>query len=457
MKCIVKKAFLPAYVKKSFYYDGFCVGNSDVSNILGSSKSKNCVCLDGMLSTGAGMEEYTTYDGYVIPMSSINKEIKQVASYRYRRNGYVFGEKILFLTTDNHFYIYESAATEEEYVTQCGVRTKFAFGMDANSEVYTLICGSVGVWYYDENGTLKQVSKNASCGICLWCADRLFFVNLPYALSYTKPCEPTVAAKTAGECGKIEIPSALGKIVGLGALKDFLYVFTEQGILRMRVRDGAENFSFEEVGYNGGKIFYDGVASGSGSILFMATDGLYLFDGRKAEKICRNLSIAPSRENQSISGLYADGFFYMQYVEEGGEIKRICVSSDGKTAYFAFAVEGLSDGGGKGLFIWDQAVKMISKDGDLPSGEAYTFESKELSLGSEKKKTLKTLTLYGEGECVLKIITDGKEKSFDARFEKGVAVLPVRCSGEKFILSFTLKKGAKIKGAKADVVALKRT
>jgi hypothetical protein len=133
----------------------------------------------------------------------------------------------------------------------------------------------------------------------------------------------------------------------------------------------------------------------------------------------------------------------------------LCLSADGKHGYFAFAVEGLSDGLGKGLFVHQHAVKTISSDGDLPSGEGYTFVGKPLDFGSNRRKTLKSLRVFGDGEGVVKVQTEGKQKSVCVHFENGVAVLPIGMRGEWFSLAFELKKGSKIAGVQADVIFLK--
>ena len=444
------------YVKSRFEYDGLRFGGEKNSNFLDGAECKNCLCENGVLSTGAGLEDYVTYDGNTVSVSSIKRPLKEVKSFRVHRRGYEFGEKMLLMTTNSIVYVYDPDSDDVQRLTQFGTRTKTVFGMDADNEVYAFFCGPVGVWSYDENGTLNEMTENANCGIACWYADRLFFVQQPYAISFTPPCEPLNVQAVTGESGKMEVPSEFGEIVGFGALKDFLYVFTAQGILRMRVRDGVENFALEEVGYDGGKIFYDSVISGSGHILFLASDGLYLFDGHKAEKVCSELEIRPMRENQEVSGVYTDGFFYMQYVDVSGEVKRVCLSSDGKTAYFAFAADALSDGGGKGFCVQDNMVKMLSRNGDLPKNEKYYFRSKNLAFGSEKRKTLTKLTIYGEKSCKVSVTADGVEKVFSVVFENGVASVPVRMVGRSFSLTFTLEKSGKIRRVAADVVALKR-
>ncbi len=458
MSAGVKKKTPLAYVTKRVFYDGFSIGKADGEkgkNFLSASLSKNCVCKDGVLSRGVGFQEYTTSGGCEVPLSTLSKEVKQIAPFRFHRGGYSFGESVLVLTKDNNLLIYEENGTELEYIGKCGADTRITFGIDDQNAVYALICCATGVWSYDKNKTLKQVSSNSSCGICLWYADRLFFVQLPYAISYTKPCLPT-DAKASTESGKIEIPGSFGKIVGLGALKGFLYVFAERGILRMNVRDGAENFAFTEVGYDGGRIFHNAVISGSGHILFLADDGVYLFDGAKAERICLDLAVKPLKDNQEAYGIFADGVFHMQYTDEYGEKKRICVSSDGATAYFAFVADALSDGGGKGLFVQNKTLKMLSDGGKLPSGESYSFVSKTLFFGLDKKKTLKRLTVYGKGDCVVKVTSGGKEKSFEMRLQNGSASVSVGLMGDAFTLSFVLDKETVLTGVTANVVALKR-
>ena len=430
-------------------------GKAESGRVLGSKESKNCVCIDGVLTTGFGMADYRTRDALLASMSALNTKIKQVLPFLYRGNGYTFGENMLVLTQDSYLYKYVPATGLFTSLGKCGSSTKMTLAMDSNNEIYAMICGNAGVWQYNRSGELVKVSDNASCGLCVWYADRLFFVDEPYALSYTAACEPTKAKKTAAECGKIEIASALGRIVALAALKNYLYVFMKRGILRMHVKDGAENFSIEEVGYDGGDIFFDGAVSGSGHILFLAADGVYLFDGSKAKRVCENMSIEPKREGQECSGVFADGYFHLQYLDKSGEKKRLCLSSDGKSGHFAFAVEGLSDGLGKGLFVYQHSVKNISMDGTLPSGEGYTFVSEPLSFGSNKRKTLKSLRLFGKGECVVQVQTENKQKSYSVCFEDGVAMLPIGMRGEQFSLAFELQKGSKITGVQADVICLK--
>lgn len=452
-----KKLFSLAYVKKQFVFDKFCVGDSDDRQTLAAQNSKNCRCVDGVLTTGAGMIDYLTRTAYTVPTSEMKEKIKQIQPVPLKMAGYTFDERVLLLTENNKLYLYESEATSLTSLGQVGVKTKIALAMDLYNQVYAMVCGAAGVWSYGYTGQLNMVTENASCGICLWYADRLFFVDEPYALSYTAAGEPTVAEPQAAECGKIEIATAFGRIVGLGYVKDFMYIFLARGILRIRVKDGVENFALEEVPYGGGEIFYDGVISGGGRILFLARDGLYLFDGLKIEKVCRNMGVFPRAENQASGGVYADGYFYMQYTDTKGEKKRICVASDGKSGYFSFAVEGLSDGLGKGLFVYDKDIKEIAANGDLPAFEEYGFVSKPLDFDGEERKTLKTLRLYGAGSCTVTVATEGWEKKYSVDFENGKAVLPIGKLGKRFMLSFKLQKGGKISRVKADVVFLKNT
>ena len=167
------------------------------------------------------------------------------------------------------------------------------------------------------------------------------------------------------------------------------------------------------------------------------------------------MAITP-RENSAYRCVAFENGFILRYQDKSGESRSAVLNKDGKSGYFIFDAVGLNGFDGKAFCDSEGYIQTFSADGDLPATASYYFLSRYLDFGEVKPKTLRSLTLDGNGSFTLNVIEAGTKKTFAVDLSNGRKTLPVMMNGERFQLEFLLNKGAALKKVIADVECLKR-
>ncbi len=275
----------------------------------------------------------------------------------------------------------------------------------------------------------------------------------PQKLIYSAVLNSVDFTETEKDSGWIDLGSDGGLVVGLIPFGEYLYIFRENGIWRLKSNGATPDFEIKKVPYGEGRIFRGSIAACGDNIFFYAANGLIKFDGENYERVCADMTILPNLSSPSFCGSYAEGKYHLQYVDTEGVNRSLTVASDGKSAYFAFYKHGLYEFHGNSLFIQGLSVSRLSKKGNLPSGQKYYFQT-VTGFGISGRKTLKNIRLKGCGNCVLTVGNGKESKAFSCNLTDGLSAFDVRLKGESFSVSMELLKGAEIDSLTAELYAL---
>ncbi|MCL2821647.1 MAG: hypothetical protein FWD86_00395 [Firmicutes bacterium] len=121
--------------------------------------------------------------------------------------------------------------------------------------------------------------------------DRLFVTDIDGEnLRFSTDLDPTNWTKSLSEGGYIKMVDDRGRIGNLVSFLNHLYIFRENGISRLSNFADQSTFSLTNLFVSSGKIFFDSVALIGDRIVFLASDGLYLFDGFSTKRVLTNLT-----------------------------------------------------------------------------------------------------------------------------------------------------------------------
>ena len=448
----MKEVLKPNAEEKEFVFSKFCCVETGQKDVLESAKSENCNCERGVLATGIGLKLYENEEGNAYPLPADFSDMQKVAYFW--KDGALYGEKAVFLQGNNDFYIYDTATNSAEKVLNFTSEMQAIDFVGVDFQVKKILYGAGGVWTYDSvNGAVKILDEQA-CNACV-CKDRLFLLMNSQQIVYSAPGNATDFSESTSDSGRFLWLPKRGKAVGMAVLEDSVYIFAESGVMCLHVTGSAKEFTFEEVSYTGGDILKGSVAVSDGKLCFLATDGVYLLDGKSVKKAYEDLAVTP-RENSACRCVPFESGFILQYTDTLGVSRTAVLNKDGKSGYFIFNAVGLNGFEGKAFCENDGYIQTFSADGSLPANENYYFLSRHLDFGDVKAKTLRSLTIDGFGSLTLKVIGERTRETFLVDLSSGRSSLPVMMNGGRFQLEFFLNQGAVVKKVIADVERLKR-
>lgn len=137
----------------------------------------------------------------------------------------------------------------------------------------------------------------------------------------------------------IDERGSLNRVISYGG---YVYVFRDYGISRITAFGAQTEFSVSNLFVSSGRIYPGSVALCGDTVLFLAEDGLYAFDGVSTVKMLKNLDGLFKNGERSCS-YYADGKYYLAFAREETDGKIGCET--GAYVNNALLVLDLSSGG----------------------------------------------------------------------------------------------------------------
>lgn len=109
-------------------------------------------------------------------------------------------------------------------------------------------------------------------------------------LKFSDDLDPTNWSESLADAGFISMADNRGKLLKVVSFNDYLYVFREQGITRVYANTAlTSSFYVNHLYVSGGRILGETVALVGGQVMFLATDGFYIFDGSDVRKCLDNI------------------------------------------------------------------------------------------------------------------------------------------------------------------------
>ena len=129
---------------------------------------------------------------------------------------------------------------------------------------------------------------------------------------FSDDLDPTNWSLSLTEAGFIDMQDERGALKKVISFNDYVYVFRDYGIARISAYGDQTNFSVAQLFISSGKIYTNTVVLCGDVVFFLASDGLYRFDGLNCTKILD--SIAPGFsgvDNSNAEATYFENNYYL--------------------------------------------------------------------------------------------------------------------------------------------------
>ncbi len=248
------------------------------------------------LSSGALRAGYgTEYCDYV-PQRAIRYWIYRF--YSEEVGGYI--EQYLFQTSNGLIQMYDPIKGRTIFLSGKQFPPVTAFTYRLNS-VDTLFFSGKGQKLSSWNGiTLATHEASPSISSMALHYERLFVTSEdePTRVYFSDDLDPTNWDIGAGKAGFIELLDERGYLNKVVSFGSYLYIFRDHGISRITAFGDEREFAVVNLFVTAGRIFPTTIATCGSVIVFLASDGMYIFDGYECKRVLSVLDglIAPDDE-----------------------------------------------------------------------------------------------------------------------------------------------------------------
>ncbi|MBQ8885813.1 MAG: hypothetical protein IJY62_05555 [Clostridia bacterium] len=442
------------YKRFSFLQEG---AEGERKKTLYGVSGENCNVAEGGIKPFLGVREYPI-DGKVVAAFADGSEgVAKMASAFYTDKAGNARERVIYVSRRGTVFWCDtnnSAYTVENESFPDGVN--ILPWTDASGKEQLIFCGKSGAYLFDcvERFSPLYIGEDgASAAACVF-HDRLFFASKGCKLRFCAPLAPTVWEADSHESGALSLSREWGEIVGLAALKERLYVFFARGIARLDARGAAKDFVLERLSYGGGEIFPCSVGEVDGRVYFLATDGVYRFDGDRAQRAFEPFGVAPKKEGQVCDYTVFEGRYFLDYTAVDGSKKRLVVDGRSGEAFFMTATPtGISGTNGRLLCFYEDTVCAFSENEPLPEGEKCFLKKGYTDFGIRGRKLLRSARIKGRGNVRFEVSNGYERHGYTLALDGERTVFPL-VKGERFSLSFELEIGSEILGLELGFVLI---
>lgn len=317
-----------------------------------------------------------------------------------------------------------------------------AIGYRLYGKDVTFVCSPTdGMAVYDGN-VLKPVEPSPKITGMTLHYERLFATtsNEPDSVRFSDDLDPTDWAEGLDSGGFVQLADCYGRSNKVVSFMNYVYIFRDYGISRMVAYADQTEFSVSNLYVSSGRIYPDSVTVCGDRVIFLASDGLYAFDGLSTRRLLPRYGDV-TKQKESAVGRFFDGKFYLAY-SGGGE------HNDSLLVYdIALEIAELSRGVRIDRFMDGENLVAVS-DGSAvritPCGAALGVPTHKLwrvpfnSLSSpDRLKRLHEISVETATDIELKVICDERERTFALKGGEGIRRIKVGMRGKKLGIEIT--------------------
>ncbi len=182
---------------------------------------------------------------------------------------------------------------------------------------------------YNAGGETLLTTVNDAPNIISMCVhyERLFAVVASNrdAIWFSEELNPTAWNVDLSGAGFIEMVDERGPLTKVLSFNGYVYIFREYGIARLTAYADQTSFSLNQLFTSSGRIYEDTITICGNRIMFLASDGLYSFDGVNATKLVMGIESMFKSGGESAVGGYYQGKYYLSCkLDYGDDVKVVC-------------------------------------------------------------------------------------------------------------------------------------
>ncbi len=303
------------------------------------------------------------------------------------------------------------------------------------------------------NGETVTVSDTAP-GVSSMCihGERLFITDgaVNNSLWFSDDFDPANWNISLSEAGFIDMSGFRGRLLKVVSFGGYLYVFRTYGITRVTAYGEQSGFSVSDLYVSSGKIFGNSITVCGDSILFLASDGLYRFDGLSTKRISDPYAEYIDFNFDGVKGVYFNGkaYFMLKVVFESvstGCMLRIDPKNYSDYYFIRGAViNDIEVIGGENAY----KLCVVTSEGRAyelsDTGRIYGVPTTKVWLGkfgdfgiSAGRKLLEKVTLYTDKNITVTVTVDDKKYDFAVSGKVSRSDIRPLVSGDRFSIKIT--------------------
>ncbi len=285
------------------------------------------------------------------------------------------------------------------------------------------------------------------------------------SILYSQEFNPLNFKLNKDESGYIDIPYEIyGKCNKVIVFKDELYVIRDFNIAKIVKGTDKKNFEVEQLNVCNSRIYYNTVCVCDDKIMFLASDGIYEFDGNNAKKIPFEFdNMIGQKDTDYYTAGYLDGIYYLSFkVDFGDNTKFLCenLSTVQNNAFVKIDVKTYKYSIFRGLdvrqfvVVKDQynnfMIATYKMDVDLPTcgivnisgnikqnplGKFWVSKMSDLGYPG-KVKFIKDIKFITKSDIKLKIYLDDKAKIFNIKGKNKIQKIKINEKANLFGFGF---------------------
>lgn len=170
-----------------------------------------------------------------------------------------------------------------------------------------------GMWVISSSGNYKVENTPKITSLCLH-YERLFVTveNDKSAVWFSDDLDPTNWTVDNSQAGFIKMYDDRGDVIKVVSFNDYVYIFREYGITRLTAYAKQEEFDLTNLFVSSGRIYKNSITICGDRIMFLASDGLYVFNGSSTSKVELNIdNLFSTRPNLNCVSAFHDGYYYL--------------------------------------------------------------------------------------------------------------------------------------------------
>lgn len=354
-KTIYPKSYGKYSYSISNFLNGLSVGEVD-SGLLpvhSAVSSYNFDFSGGSLKSGIGFREgllelfsENVRETIKLQIQAIGSIIRTYVYRNYNKTSEERDDKLLLLSSDLNLFILNikgnnTSLERVRNITFTSIPEAISYRLNG-VDVLILTSETDNMVVYDGVNTPYEVLDAPKISSMDIHYERLFVTtnNERARVLFSDDLDPTLWSIDLSEAGFIEMVDERGALNRVISFNDYLYIFRDYGISRLTAFGDQEGFSVSHLFVSSAKIYPNSVSVCGDRIIFLASNGLYSFDGYTTTKILSNLSNAFVRNNNSAIGAFFEGKYYLSlnikfdnddYFNETGFVNNALLVYDIKT------------------------------------------------------------------------------------------------------------------------------
>lgn len=349
------------YKKRVGAFSGIDVKHDQ--SVVDFSSATQCYNFD--ITSGALRDGYGIAEHALVP-----KAADRYFVYRYYNNeaGAYVDQYIYRLPSSGYYRVYDSYTGAERYLTGKNIpASAHMINYRLNSEDVLLISSEGNKLMYWDGTRVNDCENTPMISSMALHYERLFVTSRedPTKVFFSDDLDPTNFSIGASEGGFIELLDERGEMNMVMSFAGYVYIFRDHGITRVTAYADQAEFSVNNLFVSAGRIYPESIARCGDRIMFVASDGVFAFDGYSCVRILSALDGLIAGGAVKASAFF-DGKYYLSC--------RMNFSGDD--------VVGCETGeyAANGLLVYDIATGAysISRGLDIDFMNAVTYDGEDL-------------------------------------------------------------------------------